>query len=74
MELQVIKGLKQGNAILSEIQKEVSLEDVELLMQESAEAIEYQNVPRPEAASGLLTPLCVLGGVPGPLRAAVVCG
>lgn len=30
--------------MLAEIQKEISLEDVEMLMEETAEAIAYQNV------------------------------
>jgi charged multivesicular body protein 6 len=45
VELEVFNGLRKGNEILGEIQKEMSLEEVELLMQETAEAIDYQNVP-----------------------------
>lgn len=44
MELEVFNGLRKGNEILGEIQKEMSLEEVEMLMQETAEAIDYQNV------------------------------
>jgi len=44
VELQVFQGLKQGNQVLEEIQKEMSLEDVEKLMADTSEAIAYQNV------------------------------
>ena len=44
VQVQVFDGLKKGNAILSELQQEMKLEDVELLMEETAEAIAYQNV------------------------------
>jgi len=37
-------GLKQGNEVLSQIHKEMSIEDVEKLMSETKEAIAYQNV------------------------------
>lgn len=43
VELEVFNGLKQGNQVLGEIQKEMSLEDVEMLMSETAEAVSYQN-------------------------------
>lgn len=43
-------GLQQGNKVLSEIHKEMSIENVEKLMNETQEAIAYQRV-RP---SGLL--------------------
>jgi charged multivesicular body protein 6 len=44
VESQVVSGLKQGNAILGELQKELRIEDVELLLEETSEAIAYQNV------------------------------
>lgn len=44
VQLQVIDGLKKGNAVLSELQQEMKIEDVELLMEETAEAIAYQKV------------------------------
>ncbi len=44
VQVQVFDGLKTGNAILSELQQEMQIEDVELLMEETAEAIAYQNV------------------------------
>jgi charged multivesicular body protein 6 len=37
-------GLKQGNEVLAQIHKEMSIEDVEKLMSETKEAIAYQNV------------------------------
>jgi hypothetical protein len=37
-------GLQQGNKVLSEIHKEMSIENVEKLMSETQEAIAYQNV------------------------------
>jgi charged multivesicular body protein 6 len=37
-------GLKQGNAVLKELHKEMSLEAVEKLMNETAEAVAYQKV------------------------------
>ena len=45
MERDVLYGLKQGNAALKEIHKEMSLDAVEKLMDETAEAIAYQKVP-----------------------------
>jgi len=36
-------GLQQGNAVLKEIHKEMSIESVEKLMGETADAIAYQN-------------------------------
>lgn len=40
----MLDGLKAGNDVLKEIQREMSLEAVERLMDETAEAIAYQNV------------------------------
>lgn len=37
-------GLQQGNKVLSEIHKEMSIENVEKLMNETQEAIAYQRV------------------------------
>lgn len=54
VEQQVFAGLQQGNSILKEIQQEMSLEAVENLMEETAEAIAYQEeISR--ALSGKLT-------------------
>ncbi|EGC35267.1 hypothetical protein DICPUDRAFT_11107, partial [Dictyostelium purpureum] len=39
----IFESLKQGNEALKDIQKEMSLEDVENLMSETEEAIQYQN-------------------------------
>jgi Snf7 len=46
VEKDIIYGLKQGNEVLTEIHKEMSLEGVEKLMEETADAIEYQKVRR----------------------------
>jgi charged multivesicular body protein 6 len=37
-------GLKQGNEVLAQIHKEMSIENVEKLMSETKEAIAYQQV------------------------------
>jgi charged multivesicular body protein 6 len=42
VERDVLFGLAQGNKVLKEIQKEMSLESVEKLMDETAEAVAYQ--------------------------------
>lgn len=39
-----MEGLSNGNAVLKEIHNEMSLEDVERLMDDTADAIAYQNV------------------------------
>ncbi|KAL8287643.1 hypothetical protein RQP46_003501 [Phenoliferia psychrophenolica] len=43
VEKDVLFGLKQGNAVLKEIHKEMDLESVEKLMSDTAEGIAYQN-------------------------------
>ncbi|KAG0307834.1 Vacuolar protein sorting-associated protein 20 [Dissophora globulifera] len=43
MEKQVFEGLAAGNQVLKELHKEMSLADVEKLMDETAEGIAYQN-------------------------------
>lgn len=43
VEAQVVHGLKAGNAILTEISQEIRIEDVERLMEDTAEAVAYQN-------------------------------
>ncbi|PPQ62978.1 hypothetical protein CVT24_006084, partial [Panaeolus cyanescens] len=42
VEVSVLHGLKQGNEVLKEIHKEMNVESVEKLLEESAEAREYQ--------------------------------
>ncbi|PVG04827.1 Snf7-domain-containing protein [Serendipita vermifera] len=42
IEASVLHGLKQGNEVLAQIHKEMSIENVEKLMSETREAIEYQ--------------------------------
>lgn len=44
MELSVIHGLEQGNEVLKEIHKEMNVESVEKLLEESQEARDYQRV------------------------------
>jgi charged multivesicular body protein 6 len=44
VEKDVVFGLKQGNAVLKEINQEMSLESVEKLMDDTADAIAYQEV------------------------------
>jgi charged multivesicular body protein 6 len=44
VEKDVVFGLQQGNKVLKEIHKEMSLEAVEKLMQDTSDAIAYQNV------------------------------
>ncbi|KAF8293628.1 hypothetical protein DL93DRAFT_2091896 [Clavulina sp. PMI_390] len=42
VEKDIVFGLKQGNAALAEIHKEMSIESVEKLMEDTAEGIAYQ--------------------------------
>ncbi|KAH9486631.1 Charged multivesicular body protein 6 [Psilocybe cubensis] len=42
VEVSVLHGLKQGNDVLKEIHKEMNIESVEKLLEETAEAREYQ--------------------------------
>lgn len=42
IEASVMHGLKQGNEVLQQIHKEMSIDDVQKLMDETREAIEYQ--------------------------------
>jgi hypothetical protein len=44
VEVSVLHGLKQGNEVLKEIHKEMNVESVEKLMDETLEAREYQRV------------------------------
>ena len=44
VQVSVLHGLKQGNEVLKEIHKEMSIENVEKLMEETAEARAYQDV------------------------------
>jgi len=48
VEVSVLRGLKQGNEVLKEIHREMSLESVEKLMEETHEAREYQRVRPPD--------------------------
>lgn len=45
MQKQVFDGLKAGAQTLKEIQSEMSIEEIENIMADTAEAIEYQKVP-----------------------------
>lgn len=42
--MSVLHGLKQGNEVLKEIHKEMNIESVEKLLDETAEARQYQQV------------------------------
>ncbi|KAH9944127.1 Snf7-domain-containing protein [Epithele typhae] len=42
VEVSVLHGLQQGNEVLKEIHKELNVENVERIMEETAEAREYQ--------------------------------
>ncbi|KAF9244590.1 Snf7-domain-containing protein [Melanogaster broomeanus] len=42
IEVSILHGLKQGNEVLKEIHREMSIESVEKLMEETQEAREYQ--------------------------------
>jgi hypothetical protein len=44
VEKDVVFGLQQGAAVLKEINKEMSLESVEKLMENTADGIAYQEV------------------------------
>jgi len=44
VEKDVVFGLQRGNAVLKEINQEMSLESVEKLMEDTADAIAYQEV------------------------------
>ena len=57
VEMSVLHGLKTGSEVLKQINKEMSLEDVEKLMEETQEARAYQEVGRgPPIANWQLTP------------------
>jgi charged multivesicular body protein 6 len=45
VELQVLEGLKQGNEVLKQLNDQMKMEDVEKLMEETADALAYQQVP-----------------------------
>lgn len=47
IEVSVLHGLKQGNDVLKEIHKEMNIESVEKLLDESHEAQAYQRVRSP---------------------------
>ena len=44
IEMKVVEGLKTGNECLEQMHKIMSLEDVEQIMSDTQEAIEYQRV------------------------------
>jgi len=44
IEMKVVEGLKTGNKCLEEMHKIMSLEDVERIMAETQDAVEYQRV------------------------------
>lgn len=46
IEMKVVEGLKTGNECLEEMHKIMSIEDVEKIMAETQDAIEYQRVSK----------------------------
>lgn len=60
VQVEVVAGLRQGNQILNQLREEIRIEDVELLMENTAEAIAYQNVP---ILSGQCYLHCPLGNI-----------
>lgn len=48
----MLHGLQQGNEVLKEIHKELNIENVERIMEETAEAREYQRVSRQDRLRG----------------------
>lgn len=44
IEVSVLHGLQQGNEVLKQIHTEMNIESVEKLLEETAEAREYQRV------------------------------
>lgn len=44
IEMKVVEGLKTGNECLEQMHKLMSIEDVEKIMEETQDAIEYQRV------------------------------
>ena len=58
VEKDVLFGLKEGNQVLTEMNKEMNLETVEKLMEETAEGIAYQKVRQDNrSAQPLSSPL-----------------
>ena len=55
VEVSVLHGLQQGNAALKEIHKELNIENVERVLEETQEAREYQRVSLP----GIIMSACV---------------
>jgi charged multivesicular body protein 6 len=43
MQSQVLEALKQGNQVLNQLNEQTKLEEVEKLMEDTREAVEYQN-------------------------------
>ncbi len=48
IEIKVVEGLKTGNECLEQMHKIMSIEDVEQVMSDTQEAIEYQRVSQGE--------------------------
>ncbi|VDP06418.1 unnamed protein product [Soboliphyme baturini] len=53
VEISVLEGLKVGNACLAKMHEILSLDDVEKIMSETAEAVEYQREIDAAIAGGL---------------------
>ena len=52
----MLHGLQQGNAALKEIHKELNIENVERVLEETQEAREYQRVSPPGSSYPLIFP------------------
>ncbi len=61
VELKVVEGLKVGNKCLEDMHKMMSLDDVEQIMAETQEAIEYQRVKGDHWSSTFFIILLILG-------------
>jgi charged multivesicular body protein 6 len=53
VEKDVVFGLQQGSAVLKELNKEMSLESIEKIMDDTADGIAYQEVVLYSAVWGL---------------------
>lgn len=65
----VMKGLEMGNEVLKQLHKEVSLEKVEKLMDQTREGVEYQRV----SEQRILEPLCFQSFGPSATRLTMSC-
>ena len=59
VEQTILEGLKVGTQVLQEIQKEMNMDDVQQLMADTHEAIQYQKVFNPNPLILRRTPYSV---------------